>query len=132
MGGRTPMSPAFNVLRLPNCKRCRLAVADRSHDVLQAFSDKTIVPQEIESCVLQKRIVVSRYAGITEKSHETYPCRCKGGLLCGKLCLAKRGRRRESAEIECEQLALLSNLATIRFLRTVLPCGLLPNQTLTR
>lgn len=92
----------------------------------------TIVPQEIESCVLQKRIVVSRYAGITEKSHETYPCRCKGGLLCGKLCLARRGRRRESAEIECEQLALLSNLATIRFLRTVLPCGLLPNQTLTR
>lgn len=45
------MSPALNVLRLPDRKRCRLAVADRRHDMLQAFSDKTIVLQETEGCV---------------------------------------------------------------------------------
>lgn len=61
------MSPALNVLRLPDRKRCRLTVADRRHDMLQAFSDKTIVLQETEGCVLPKRTVVSRYAGITEQ-----------------------------------------------------------------
>lgn len=42
----------------------------------------------------------------------------------GKLRFAMVGRRKESAEMGCEQLASLSNLVTIRFLRTVLPCDL--------
>lgn len=50
--------------------------------------------------------------------------------LWENLRFATTGRRRGSAEIEWEQLALLLNLATTRFLRTVQPCGLLPNQTL--
>lgn len=48
----------------------------------------------------------------------------------GKLRFAMVGRRKENAEMGCEQFASLSNLVTIRFLRTVLPCDLLYGQTL--